>query len=373
MQGDERLSAPRPAVSQASPSAEPSPLATAASRTQGSASPEWAPVAPAVLDALPLGLLLFDQEGRERCRNRSAERMLTSSLSGTLTRAAVEELAQLARRGKPQRRLVELYGPPRQSIVVECRRLDPARADSELLVVLEDVTERRRLESVRRDFVANVSHELKTPVAALGLLAETLANESSPEVAARLASRIQAEAFRVNRIITDLLDLSRLEAEESPVRLEVPLGAVVEEATSQLRGEAEAAGVSVVVRVDPSGPVVLGDRRQLVVAVRNLVENAIKYSDPPATVEVEVTTEGNEVSVIVRDTGIGIPSRDLERIFERFYRVDAARSRSTGGTGLGLAIVRHVAQNHDGQIEVTSREGEGSTFSLRLPIREEEQ
>jgi two-component system sensor histidine kinase SenX3 len=356
----------------ASPSGEPSRAHQGTASVQGSASKDWVQVAPAVLDALPLGLLLFSRDGREQCRNATAERMLTSSLSGTLTRAAVEELAQSARRRGAQSRLVELYGPPRQSVVVECRRLDPADPDSDLLVILEDVTERRRLESVRRDFVANVSHELKTPVAALGLLAETLANESAPEVAARLASRIQAEAFRVNRIISDLLDLSRLEAEESPVRQEVALGSVVEEAASQLRSQAQAAGVSIVLRLDPSGPVVLGDRRQLVVAVRNLVENAVKYSDPPATVEVEVGTEGDEATVVVRDSGIGIPSRDLERIFERFYRVDAARSRSTGGTGLGLAIVRHVAHNHDGQIEVTSREGEGSTFTLRLPVREEE-
>ncbi len=243
---------------------------------------------------------------------------------------------------------------------------DGERVDG-AVVVTDDVSERRRLEAIRRDFVANISHELKTPVGALGLLADTIVAEDDAVVVRRLAERMTVEAFRVGRIIDDLLDLSRIEAEESPTREPVPVHAVVAEAIERVRPLASARGIAVDHHDVPRWHTVKGDRRQLVSALANLLDNACKYSDGGSTVEVRSWEEGDVVEVEVRDHGIGIPARDLERVFERFYRVDRARSRETGGTGLGLAIVRHVATNHNGDVHVASREGEGSVFTLRVP------
>jgi two-component system sensor histidine kinase SenX3 len=235
------------------------------------------------------------------------------------------------------------------------------------MVVVDDISERRRLDAVRRDFVANISHELKTPVAAMSLLAETLAGEDDPEVTRRLAERVQSEAFRVNRTIEDLLALSRIETEEGLERTVVPVAAVIDEAIERTRAAAERADILVGIEVDDPDLALVGDRRQLVSALANLLDNAIKYSDPGTDVTVAAVVRGETIELSVADHGIGIPARDLERVFERFYRVDQARSRETGGTGLGLAIVRHVAVNHHGRVEVRSRTGEGSTFTLRLP------
>jgi two-component system sensor histidine kinase SenX3 len=215
--------------------------------------------------------------------------------------------------------------------------------------------------------VANISHELKTPVGALGVLAETLAGEHDPDVVARLAERMQQEAFRVARTIDDLLQLSQIEAGELPSRDPVPVHLVLAEAVDRTRAAAEMQGVTL--HVDEPSPrlCVVGDRRQLVSALANLCDNAVKYSDRGGAVRLCARTDGTWVEIDVADEGIGIPGNDLERVFERFYRVDRARSRDTGGTGLGLAIVRHVVQNHEGSVTVRSREGEGSTFTLRLP------
>jgi two-component system sensor histidine kinase SenX3 len=175
------------------------------------------------------------------------------------------------------------------------------------------------------------------------------------------------EAFRVGRIIDDLLALSRIEAEEHPVREPVGVLSLVEEAIDRMRSLADSRGISIATAGVGRRHTVRGDRRQLVSAVANLLENACKYSDEGSGVQVTSVADGTWVEIAVRDQGVGIPSADLERVFERFYRVDRARSRETGGTGLGLAIVRHVAGNHQGDVRVTSREGEGSTFTLRLP------
>jgi two-component system sensor histidine kinase SenX3 len=204
---------------------------------------------------------------------------------------------------------------------------------------------------------------------AVGLLAETLLAETEPQVAQRLAHRIHTEAFRISRVIDDLLDLSRIENEESPPREPVLVNLVMAEAAERVRAAAEQLNVQVVLD-EPDPPVaVLGDRRQLTSAVYNLLENAVKFSYENSDVGCTGRLDGGDVLVEVSDRGIGIPARDLERVFERFYRVDQGRSRSTGGTGLGLAIVRHVAANHHGSVQVESREGEGSTFTLRLPLQ----
>ena len=233
---------------------------------------------------------------------------------------------------------------------------------------VRDISELRRVESVRRDFVANVSHELKTPIGALALLAETMAADDDPVVIRQLAERVQLESDRLGRIVDDLLDLSLIEAQEAPSRGPVPVYVVLHEAVERVRAAADARGIPIEISPISADLEVVCDRSQLVSAVTNLLDNAVKYSDSDEPVELVASIDDGAASIAVRDHGIGIPKRDLERIFERFYRVDRARSRATGGTGLGLSIVRHIAQAHGGDVTVESIEGVGSTFRLRLPL-----
>jgi two-component system, OmpR family, sensor histidine kinase SenX3 len=318
------------------------------------------------LDAIPQGVVIADEQGGLVFRNEVAEAFSTARHADALVQAAVDELIESATKGEVGHRVLDLFGPPRRTLVITVTPL-PSVHGLGALAVIEDISERRRLEAIRRDFVANISHELKTPVGALGLLAETLALEDDPEVRQRLADRIESEAQRVGRTIDDLLELSRIESGEMPHREPVPVHLVLAEAAERIRPAAEQAEIGVVVHEPSRRLAVFGDRRQLVSAVYNLLDNAVKYSDPGATVDVRATTNGREVDIAVQDRGIGIPAGDLERVFERFYRVDQARSRQTGGTGLGLAIVRHVVNNHEGSARVESRLGEGSTFTLCLP------
>jgi two-component system sensor histidine kinase SenX3 len=247
----------------------------------------------------------------------------------------------------------------------------PLAPDSGLVLVLaEDQTESRRVEEVRRDFVANVSHELKTPVGALALLAETVEDAADdPEAVRRFAGRMRYEAARLTSLVKDLITLSRIQAAEPvPDPVTVKLDDVVAEALDRCRMKAGARGIELVAATE-RGLAVLGDEDLLVTALRNLLENAVDYS--PEHTRVLVSTKsaaGGIVEISVADQGIGIPDRDRERIFERFYRVDPARSRATGGTGLGLAIVKHVTAAHGGNVRVWSKVGAGSTFTLRLPL-----
>jgi two-component system, OmpR family, sensor histidine kinase SenX3 len=240
-----------------------------------------------------------------------------------------------------------------------------------VLLLVEDQTERRRVEEVRRDFVANTSHELKTPVGALALLAETVEDAADdPEAVRRFAGRMRQEATRLTNLVQDMITLSRIQAAEPiPDPAPVDLDTVVTEALDRGRMKASSRGIELA-----SGGTrrlfVLGDEELLVTALRNLLDNAVAYSPEKTKVIVSTRRTGPEtVELSVTDQGIGIPERDLERIFERFYRVDPARSRVTGGTGLGLAIVKHVTAAHGGKVTVTSKEGAGSTFTLQLPSR----
>jgi two-component system sensor histidine kinase SenX3 len=233
-----------------------------------------------------------------------------------------------------------------------------------------DVTEAHRVARVRRDFVANVSHELKTPIGALQLLAEALLDaEEDATAARRFAERIQHESSRLGRLVNELLELSRLQgAEPLPTLVPVTVDWLVVEVVDRTRTAASAKRIDVDVSGD-RGVTVYGSDSQLATAVANLVENAIAYSAEDTRVTVAVRAEGEFVEISVADQGIGIPQGDLDRIFERFYRTDQARSRATGGTGLGLAIVKHIATNHGGRVDVVSTPGQGSTFTLRLPAR----
>jgi two-component system sensor histidine kinase SenX3 len=237
-----------------------------------------------------------------------------------------------------------------------------------VLLLVEDQTERRRVEEVRRDFVANTSHELKTPVGALALLAETVEDAADdPEAVRRFAGRMRQEANRLTNLVQDMITLSRIQAAEPiPDPAAVDLDAVVAEALDRGRMKATARGIELA-STGTRRLTVLGDEELLITALRNLLDNAVAYS--PDKTRVSVSTHLDVVALSVSDQGIGIPERDLERIFERFYRVDPARSRVTGGTGLGLAIVKHVTAAHGGKVTVTSKEGQGSTFTLRLPVR----
>jgi two-component system sensor histidine kinase SenX3 len=257
------------------------------------------------------------------------------------------------------------------------RRIDPpvlvaARAaplpHGQVLLLLEDRTAVQRSEEARRDFVANISHELKTPVGAIGLLAEAVgAAADQPEAVTRFANRLQKESARLGRLVTEIINLSRLQF-DNPVEgaQVVPVDAVVGEALDRCRAAAERADIRLV-RGGPRGAEVVGDKQLLVTAVANLVENAIAYSPPNTRVAVGVRPGDEMVEIAVTDQGIGIPEQEIERIFERFYRVDTARSRQTGGTGLGLSIVKHIVASHRGEIAVWSVPGAGSTFTLRLP------
>jgi two-component system sensor histidine kinase SenX3 len=240
-----------------------------------------------------------------------------------------------------------------------------------VLLLVEDQTERRRVEEVRRDFVANTSHELKTPVGALALLAETVEDAADdPEAVRRFAGRMRQEATRLTNLVQDMITLSRIQAVEPiPDPVPVDLDVVVAEALDRCRMKATARGIELA-STGVRGLLVRGDEELLVTALRNLLDNAVAYSPEKTKVVVSTRQTGADlVELAVTDQGIGIPERDLERIFERFYRVDPARSRVTGGTGLGLAIVKHVTAAHGGKVTVSSREGAGSTFTLCLPCR----
>lgn len=308
------------------------------------------------------GVVVWDDHGKVVFQNR-----VVAELGGeALTKQSLVELRDAALAGEARTQGIDLFGPPARTLVVTSAPLDDGWRTVGALAVIHDVSDRRRLEQVRRDFVANVSHELRTPVGALALLAGTLAEEEDAVIARRLAARMKESAEHVAAVVEELLDLGRVEAEERPVREPVGLGVVLGQALDRVRGAAAAAGVRIDVPEEGPDVEVMGDRRQLATAFAHLLDNAVKYSAPGAAVSVGAAVEGDWVVVTVRDAGIGIAPRELDRVFERFYRGEAARQRAAG-SGLGLSIVRHVASSHGGSVAVESTEGEGSVFTVRLP------
>jgi two-component system, OmpR family, phosphate regulon sensor histidine kinase PhoR len=321
----------------------------------------------AVLSAMEEGVLLVGADDSLGYANPAAARLLggVPRTLRALTPPAVRGLVEETRSdGRAREREVETGFPTRvlQASTVALR--DPG----EVLVVLRDVTAPRRVEAMRRDFVADASHELKTPAAAIQAAAETVerAVGEDPESAARFATQLRRDATRLSRIVSDLLDLSRLEAERpdlDPVRLD----RVVADEADRLTSGAAGSGVRIEPDVEPV--TVRGARGDLALLVRNLLDNAVRYSPEGGRVDVRLVERDGRAILEVEDTGIGIPTRDLPRIFERFYRVDRARSRETGGTGLGLSIARHIAERHGGRIEAESELGRGTTFRVTLPTR----
>ncbi len=262
---------------------------------------------------------------------------------------------------RPQERA---YGRGPEAVRGEIRPL----GDGFMAVDAADESEAVRLEATRRDFVANVSHELKTPVGAMALLAEAVLDAADdPAAVRRFTGKILHEATRLGTLVTELIALSRLQgAERLPELNAVEVDAVVRDALSRAKLSAESTGIDIATDPD-SCLLVEGDRTLLVTALANLLENAVAYSQPGSPVSISRRRVGDFVEIAVTDRGIGIPEEEQQRVFERFYRLDKARSRATGGTGLGLAIVKHVAANHGGEVKLWSRPGTGSTFTLRIP------
>ena len=319
-----------------------------------------------VLSSMRDGIVLIARDGSVAFTNEAVSRHLASEPTslGTVMPLALRSAIQDGRaRGVPASVELETGVPARWLRA----SITPA-ADGATLLIVRDVTERRRTEAVRRDFVANASHELKTPAATIRAAAETLRQAAldDPPAVPRFAAQLDREAVRLSRIVADLLDLSRLES-GSTLDERVSLGATAREEAKRLEEAAERGGVTVEVRAQDDA-IVRGSGRDLALLVRNLIDNAIRYSHEGGKVTVDVERDDGSLILAVGDTGIGIPTRDLSRVFERFYRVDRARSRETGGTGLGLAIVKHVVENHGGTIEVESELGLGTTFRIRIPL-----
>jgi len=310
----------------------------------------------AVLNELPVGVVVALPDGRV-LRNRRASAMTgVRHVDMLVWRAAQEQLVA----GDAERAL-EVAGPPPRHFVIRSSRIGASGG----VARIEDVTDRMRIDAVRTDFVANLSHELKTPIGGVAALSDALVGEDDPGTVRRLAGRIVAEAHRMATIVDDLLDLSRIEFGTGDME-PLDVAEIVRTAVGQQQHTAQHSGVSVSIE-GASGCTVVGDRSQLISAVSNLVENAVKYSNRGGDVNVSCRSVEGRVEIVVADHGIGIAAADHERIFERFYRVDKGRSRATGGTGLGLSIVRHVVDNHGGTVALRSEEGRGSTFTVSLP------
>ncbi|MBM3648384.1 MAG: PAS domain-containing protein [Alphaproteobacteria bacterium] len=366
-------------------------LATAASqlsagwRRQHASIDNLAASAQAIVDGLPDPLLAVDRQRRLVRTNRAAgellgaaaaERDLSTVLRQPPLLAAVDGLLETTdgNFAGPEQAAVELTlsGPPERDVVAQLRRLPRPAADGSLvLIVLHDTTALRRAERMRADFVANASHELKTPIAGLAGFIETLRGPARDDVAARerFLGIMAEQAERMRRLVDDLLMLSRIEQHEhARPDTSVDLERVLKGVLDLLQLRAGARGVTLRLDVEPGLPPVPGDHDELTVVFQNLIDNAVKYTRPDTAVHValQVAADGR-VAVAVADEGDGIAAQHLPRLTERFYRVDAARSRQMGGTGLGLAIVKHVVNRHRGRLDIHSIPGKGSTFTVTLP------
>lgn len=287
----------------------------------------------------------------------------------TLVHARLVELVERVRRGgEPITEELELSRGPLGDAALHLS-VRVARLGSRFVLLLaEDRTESYRLDAVRRDFVANISHELKTPIGAIGLLSEALGHAADdPVQVRRFADQLHRESERLASMTQEIIELSRLQARDALSHPEmVDIDAVIAAAIDQNRVLADAHRISLASGGE-KGLRVWGDEVMLITAVHNLIANAVQYSPSPSRVGIGVNATDDVIEIAVTDQGIGIPADELDRVFERFFRVDQARSRATGGTGLGLSIVKHVVQNHGGDVRVWSQHGRGSTFTIRLP------
>lgn len=322
-----------------------------------------------ILAVLPSASIVVDVQGEIlRASARSVALGLVNRNAITISDIA-RLVSKVADDGEPREQEMRVRRPPLGRELLELRVRVADLGTGAILVLIDDLAEERRVDAVRRDFVANISHELKTPVGALAILAEAVQSASEDPVQVRhFAERMQLEATRLGHLVQDVIDLSRLQGDDPLVHSEVvDVDELVKRAIEDVRTLASDREIDLVIGPD-SETLVYADIGQLQTAVRNLLVNAIAYSSDGTSVAVNARRVDSIVEIMIKDQGIGIPANDLDRIFERFYRVDPARSRVTGGTGLGLAIVKHVCQNHGGECTVWSEVGVGSTFTLRLPM-----
>lgn len=322
-----------------------------------------------VLSVLPSASLVVSSDGN--VLRASARAMALGLVNRSLITVPdiLRLIERVAQDGTAREQEMRVRRPPLGRELLELRVRVAELGTGAILILIDDLAEERRVDIVRRDFVANVSHELKTPVGALSLLAEAvLAACESPDEVRHFAERMQVEAIRLSHLIQDVVDLSRLQGDDPLTHAEVvEVDDLVNRAVDDVRTIAGGRSIEIL-RGEPCAAAVYGDRSQVLTAIRNLLANAIAYSADETKVSVDARRSGELVDIIVKDQGIGIASNELDRIFERFYRVDQARSRMTGGTGLGLAIVKHVCQNHGGECTAWSEVGVGSTFTIRLPL-----
>ncbi len=325
-----------------------------------------------MLDVLGLASVILGPGNRIDYFSQSAtalgvireEKLVGDSILDILRKARRTKLPQIAQIEMPRGPI----GEGTRKLSIHAHYL--AQYDS-LLITFTDESEAERIDAVRRDFVANISHELKTPISALRTLSEAVTVASEDPQLNKFANMMQNQVERLSTLVQEIIDLSRLQdADPLLDAIHVDIDEAVNEAIDQCQFLAETRDIEILRGPDVNVHVV-GDRTHLIMAFHNLIENAINYSPDRTRVSVNTTSTGNIVEVVVIDQGVGISEADQSRIFERFYRVDPARSRETGGTGLGLAITKHVVGNHGGDVSVWSSAGVGSTFTLRLPIAEE--
>jgi signal transduction histidine kinase len=327
-----------------------------------------------IIERMSEGVLVLNEALTPVLANGSARALLGLPEVSLPLRLSSEEVTSVARHALDEdsgrEEIVRVWFPARMALRVHAAPLE----DRGVVVVLQDVTQELLTQRIRREFVASASHELKSPVASIQALGEALqsAAHDDPEVTVRFAKQVVSETERMSRLIRDLLDLSRLEeAVESP-RSSSDISHVATDVATDLQDSAADADVQLVTDISKDVKV-RGDDQQLGLMIRNLLDNAVRYTAPGGTVRLEVGREGSDAVVRVIDTGIGIPLEAQERVFERFYRVDRARSRDKGGTGLGLAIVKHVVELHGGRITLQSELGQGTTFTIRLPVSDPRQ
>ena len=321
-----------------------------------------------VLSVLPSASLVVSPDGAVLQANSRATGLGLVHRDQVTIPDITHLIGRVVEDGNAREQEMRVRRPPLGRELLELRVRVAPLGTGAILVLIDDLAEERRVDVVRRDFVANVSHELKTPVGAISLLAEAVLSASDdPEQVRHFAQRMTVEANRLSHLVQDVIDLSRLQGDDPLTRAEViDVDELVGRAVDEVRTLAMREDIEVLAG-EPCGAQLYGDERQLLAALRNLLANAISYSPGHTRVAVATRVSGAIVEIAVKDQGIGIASNDLDRVFERFYRVDPARSRVTGGTGLGLAIVKHVTQNHGGECTVWSELGVGSTFTLRLP------
>ena len=327
----------------------------------------------AVLNSLNRESIILDSSGKIIFET-SKTSLLNLVSEGKVTSEELSALVRVVRRtGKSQEGSIEVargpIGKGKRELQITATLISP---DGAVLILVDDEGEKQRVDAVRRDFITNISHELKTPIQALTLNSDALLEvKNEPDKVILFANKIKTQANRLNDLVQEIINLSKLQ-DSDPLDMadQVEVIDVINEAVDQCEAVAEARNVLIDIgEVDNS--TVIGNRNQLVMAVHNLVENAINYSSDKTRVTISTKVDSQIIEILVKDQGIGIADENLYRIFERFYRVDPARSRATGGTGLGLSIVKHVVKNHGGEVKVWSAPGVGSTFAIRLPITKE--